>query len=93
PLGKVPWGRCTAKPGKLYLHIFDWPADAKLKVPGVKDQTKKAYLLRQKTLELHVTREDKDMVVIDLPIGQDVKGLEATDTVVVLEINQRQLRS
>jgi len=93
PLGKVPWGRCTAKPGKLYLHVLDWPADAKLKVPGVKNQTKKAYLLRQKTLELHVTREDKDMVVIDLPIGQDVKGLEATDTVVVLEINQRQLKS
>ena len=33
PLGAVTWGRITAKPGKLYLHIFDWPADGKLPVP------------------------------------------------------------
>ena len=22
---KLSWGRCTQKPGKLYLHVFDWP--------------------------------------------------------------------
>jgi alpha-L-fucosidase len=25
PFKKLPWGRCTQKPGKLYLHVFDWP--------------------------------------------------------------------
>ncbi len=25
PFRKLPWGRCTQKPGKLYLHVFDWP--------------------------------------------------------------------
>lgn len=35
PLGEVPWGRITAKPGRLYLHVFDWPADGKLLVPAV----------------------------------------------------------
>lgn len=34
PLGAVPWGRITAKPGRLYLHIFDWPKDGRLIVPG-----------------------------------------------------------
>jgi len=34
PLGEVPWGRCTARPGKLYLHVFDWPANGKLEVAG-----------------------------------------------------------
>jgi len=34
PLGAVDWGRITAKPGRLYLHVFDWPADGKLLVPA-----------------------------------------------------------
>ncbi len=38
PFAKTPWGRCTQKSldGKtrLYLHVFDWPADGKLVVPA-----------------------------------------------------------
>ncbi len=34
PLGPVAWGRITAKPGRLYLHVFDWPADGKLVIPA-----------------------------------------------------------
>ncbi len=33
PLGPVAWGRITAKPGRLYLHVFDWPSDGKLVLP------------------------------------------------------------
>lgn len=33
PVGAVPWGRLTAQPGRLYLHVFDWPADHRLTVP------------------------------------------------------------
>jgi alpha-L-fucosidase len=25
PFKKLAWGRCTQKPGKLFLHVFDWP--------------------------------------------------------------------
>src|SRR2546427_10794444 len=25
PYGMPAWGRYTAKPGRLYAHIFDWP--------------------------------------------------------------------
>jgi len=35
--------RCTTKPGKLYITIFQWP-NGKLELP-VKDQVKSAYLL------------------------------------------------
>ncbi len=40
PFATLPWGRCTQKKlagGKtrLYLHVFDWPADGKLDVPLV----------------------------------------------------------
>ena len=27
PLGRLEWGRCTTKKGKLYLHVFNWPSD------------------------------------------------------------------
>jgi alpha-L-fucosidase len=47
PLAKAPaWGRVTQKPGKLYLHVFDWPASGKLAVPTIGGkQAKAAYLL------------------------------------------------
>jgi alpha-L-fucosidase len=28
PIGRPPWGRCTAKGNKLYLHVFDWRASS-----------------------------------------------------------------
>ena len=42
PFANLPWGRCTQKPTgqgtTLYLHVFDWPADGKLLVPGLKNK-------------------------------------------------------
>lgn len=40
----VAWGRVTSKPGKLYLHVFEWPTDGKLKVP-IASHVERAYLL------------------------------------------------
>jgi alpha-L-fucosidase len=45
PFEKLPWGRCTQKAGRLYLHVFDWPSDGKLLVPGLRNQPKSASLL------------------------------------------------
>jgi alpha-L-fucosidase len=49
PFKKLPWGRCTQKiAGKntiLYLHVFNWPGDGKLLVPGLKNAIKSATLL------------------------------------------------
>ncbi len=33
PVGAVEWGRITAKPDRLYLHVFQWPKDNILTVP------------------------------------------------------------
>jgi alpha-L-fucosidase len=54
---KLQWGRCTTKPGKLYLHVFDWPADGKLIVPGLITKAKSAYLLsnRRKKAECGIS--------------------------------------
>ena len=83
PLGKLPWGRCTAKPGKLYLHVFDWPTNLRLEVPGLKNQVNKAYLLSdKKRTKLSVRRELKDKIAIRIPR----EAPDAVNTVVVLEI-------
>ena len=49
PLGGLDWGRCTRKDSngetKLYLHVYDWPSDGKLLVPGLKNAVQEVSLL------------------------------------------------
>ncbi|HWI56057.1 MAG TPA: alpha-L-fucosidase, partial [Bacillota bacterium] len=50
PFEKLTWGRCTQKKladknTRLYLHVFDWPKDGKLVVPGLANKPLKASLL------------------------------------------------
>jgi alpha-L-fucosidase len=83
PIGAVPWGRCTAKPGKLYLHVFNWPADGNLHVPAVKGEVKKAYLLAEsKHTKLTVRSDVEGRAIIVLP----KHAPDPVDSVVVLEI-------
>jgi len=82
PFGPTPpWGRCTAKSGKLYLHVFDWPGDGKLAVPGLKNKVTKAYLLATKDRTCAVTQGDGQVTVA---VPQEMP--DKIDTVVVLEI-------
>jgi alpha-L-fucosidase len=53
PFKKLSWGRATQKPGKLYLHVFDWPGDGKLAVP-ISSPVTKAYLLADPSKELSI---------------------------------------
>jgi len=89
PLGEVPWGRCTAKPGKLYLHVFDWPTNGQLEVTGVKNKVKKAYLLAdKKQTKLHVMcvmRDGCEKIVITVPSS----AADPINTVIVLEIENK----
>jgi alpha-L-fucosidase len=86
PLGEVPWGCCTAKPGKLYLHVFDWPANGKLEVSGLKNKIKKAYLLAdKKEAKLPVGSQGNEKVIVTVPS----KAPDSVDTVIVLQINSK----
>jgi alpha-L-fucosidase len=49
---QLAWGRATAKPGKLYLHVFNWPADGTLTVPGYTDRVTRAYLMANPKADL-----------------------------------------
>ncbi len=48
PVGRPRWGRITARPlengMRLYLHVFDWPADGSLMVP-VRNQAQSCHLM------------------------------------------------
>lgn len=84
PFSSLPWGRCTSKPdGKntlLYLHVFDWPADGLLVVPGLGNKVKKAYLLAGGE-KLDYSRKEGD-IVVKIPENAP----DAMNTVVVLLI-------
>jgi alpha-L-fucosidase len=72
--------RCTTKPGKLYIHIFQWPAGS-FELSKVKTAVTKAYLLADaKRQPLKVTQKD-DHVSVALP----EKPAGQSPTVMVLE--------
>ncbi|TWU35023.1 alpha-L-fucosidase [Novipirellula artificiosorum] len=83
PFATLPFdGRCTSKPGKLYLHLFDRPNDGRLLLP-MTNPIRKAYLLSdpETTLSISVINTDNGQT-IRLP-DTEVNPLPA---VVVAEI-------
>jgi alpha-L-fucosidase len=83
PFAKTPWGRCTAKRGKLYLHVFDWPSDGKLLVPGQQSKVTKAYLLAARDKSCTVVQGSEQVTVA---VPQEMP--DKIDTVVVLEVER-----
>jgi alpha-L-fucosidase len=82
---RLPWG-CTQKVAgnltTLYLHVFDWPADGQLFVPGLKSKVGKAYLLADKSQQKLGTKMLTDGVQVRLPTND----ASAFSTTIVLEI-------
>jgi alpha-L-fucosidase len=62
PFANLPWGRCTRKPGTLYLHVFDWPKDGVLRVPHLETGVRSARLLAGGD-ELRVETEGDDTLL------------------------------
>lgn len=65
PFTRLPFfGRATQKDSNLYLHVFGWPADGQLRVPGLKNLVHTAYLLADpKKTPLSWRREGADVLV------------------------------
>jgi alpha-L-fucosidase len=60
---ELSFGRATTKPDKVYLHVFDWPADGKLKMPALSKPVTKAYLLANPKNKLGVMQGSEGIVV------------------------------
>jgi alpha-L-fucosidase len=79
---EFPWGFCTRKGDLLYLHVFDWPVDGILKVEGLNNRIRNAYMLADKAGKLKVNRDESGQWLISLPESRP----DAINSVVVSQI-------
>ena len=82
PAPIAPYG-CTAKLGKLYLHISAWPWNGRLDVFGIRNGVKRVYFLtdpKRRALRFKKVEEDVEICVPS-------KAPDPVDTVLVLEID------
>jgi alpha-L-fucosidase len=76
---KPDW-RCTTKPGRLYIHLFKWPAGS-FELPPIQEKVTKAYLLADPQKKSLSIKQDGRNWSIALPQTAPDK----TDSVLVLE--------
>ena len=84
PFPKLAWGRCTQKKNDngttLYLHVFEWPKNGELLVPGLENEVKSAALLANgESLKF-----EKTPAGVQLHVPE--KALDPNATVIQLEI-------
>ena len=83
PWQGLDWCRSTVKPGRLYLHVFDWPGDGVLRIPGLRQPIQRAYLLADPA--------QADLTITPAGDGVQIAGPAAPpdplDTVVVLALD------
>jgi alpha-L-fucosidase len=87
PFKSIPWGRCTKKVTAdgttLFLHVFKWPADGKLLVPGLQSGAAKCYLLADAAEKPLATQAGADGLAISVPL----QAPDPISSTVVLKIN------
>jgi len=77
--------RCTIKPGKIYIHLFQWPA-GKFEFAGIQGRVVRAYLLADKQHTPLKLAQVGGKVSIHLPAAAP----DAIASVVCLEVADRQ---
>jgi alpha-L-fucosidase len=82
PLPLQSWGTSTQKKNKLYLHVFQWPANSQLVIGGLKSNMTRAYLLADSSKkELKSKRLNNLDVLLALP----EKAPDAINSIIVIE--------
>lgn len=89
PFEHTGWGRITQKRmgenTRLYLHIFDWPANGKIELGGIANKPLKVYGLAGKKNLLFAAKEN--MITIQLPAA----AADMINTVIVVDIKGKPL--
>lgn len=67
PYAAPSWGRYTKKPGKLYVHVFQWPDEEVLLVPAKNLKAARVYLLADKNRDPLKTETGPDGLAIRIP--------------------------
>ncbi len=76
--------RCTTKPGKLFITLFQWP-DGSFELDQVKDKVGKAYFLTDESHQTLKFTQAGGRVVVALPKGPPREGEVHLRRVLVLE--------
>jgi len=63
---QLVFGRVTSKPGRLYLHVFDWPRDGRLLVPLSGAEVKRVYLFARPNDRLQF-KSGEEGIMLQLP--------------------------
>jgi alpha-L-fucosidase len=87
PVGALPWGRATqraldAGQTRVYLHVFDWPADGTLVVPGLRSEPARAFLLADPQQRPLTVARRGDALAISVPAARP----DEHDAVVVVDV-------
>jgi alpha-L-fucosidase len=85
---QLPWGRCTTKidgaDTTLYFHVFDWPTNGLLTVPGLETKPRKAWLLSGAKKKSLRTRLTEDGLTIAVPSA----GPDPISSTIVAQFNR-----
>ncbi len=84
PVQGLQWCRTTVRPGKLYLHVFEWPINGELRIPGIRLNVSHAYLLSDPSRTSLRASTHPDAVLVRGP----QRAPDPDDTVVVLEYEE-----
>jgi alpha-L-fucosidase len=86
PFPSLDFGRCTQRnidnlTTKLYFHVFDWPVNGTLKIPGLYNKVNSAYLLSDPSKKLKVIQAQEQTEIVVPKAAPD-----ASATVIAVEI-------
>jgi len=85
---QLPWGRCTAKTTgngvTLFLHVFDWPANGELLVPGLRNRSPESRLPADPAGSLLATEAAEEGLLISVPKSAP----DAISSTVVVKIKE-----
>jgi alpha-L-fucosidase len=84
---ELPWGIITTKPGKVYLHVFNWPKDRQLTLYGLKSKVTSARLLATKAKLKFTQHENKTLDHNDLRIQLAAVAPDKNDAVIELDLS------
>jgi alpha-L-fucosidase len=74
----------TSKPGKLYLHVFNWPQNG-LTIYGIQSKIGRASLLASHSPVTFSQKEDKSNGVASLSLKLPAQAPDPNDSVIALE--------
>ncbi len=89
PFKSLTWGRATRRAAaggtRIYLHVFDWPRDGRLSLPGLASDPRRVFLLADAGRAPVAWSRAGGAVVLQLPASAP----DPDDAVVVLDVAGR----